>query len=193
MRLIIPIVEGQSEVRSIGVLTRRVLHGLGVFDVDVGRPFRVKRNRVVRRGEIERTVIQAQRTRPGASAIMIVLDADTDCPASLSQDLRERASTETSLLVSVVLPTLEIEAWILAGIETLRGQRGIRSDASPPDDPEAISDAKRAVSDLMQGTRGYVATDDMSALFAAIDLDLVASRAPSFDKFRRDLAGLVGA
>lgn len=190
--MIVPIVEGQSEVRAIGILTRRVLHDLRAFDVEVARPFRVKRNRIVRSGEVERSVIQAQRTRPGASAIMIVLDADVDCPASLSQELRDRASSETSLVVSVVLPTLEIEAWILAGIETLRGHRGIRGDASPPDDPEAIRDAKGALSQLMEGSRGYVATDDMSALFAAIDLDRVASRAPSFDKFRREVAVLVG-
>jgi hypothetical protein len=95
-----------------------VLHDVGIFDVEVARPFRVKRNRVVRPEELERSIIQAQRTRPGASAILVILDADADCPATLSGELRARASQATALRVSVVLPKVEIEAWILAGIES---------------------------------------------------------------------------
>jgi hypothetical protein len=43
----------------------------------------------------------------------------------------------------------------------------------------------------MEDSRGYVAPDDMSALFSAMDLEQVAARAPSFSKFRRDVASLV--
>lgn len=188
--MIVPIVEGQSEVRAVGVLTRRVLFGLEVFDLPVAKPFRVKRNRIVRLGELERTVLQAERSRPGASAIMVLLDADTDCPALLGADLRERAQTSTSLASSVVLPKVEIEAWILAGIESVRGVRGIAMDATPPPDPEAVRDVKGALSDRMDGSRGYVATDDLPAFFDTLDLDLVASRSASFEKFRRDLTSL---
>jgi hypothetical protein len=140
---------------------------------------------------LESSIILAERTRPGASAILVILDADADCPAALSTELRARAAAATALRVSVVLPKIEIEAWILAGIESLRGLRGILSHASPPTDPEAVRDAKGAISDLMEGSRGYVATDDMSALFSAMDLEQVAARAPSFSKFRRDVASLV--
>jgi uncharacterized protein DUF4276 len=190
--LIVPVVEGHSEVLSIGVLTRRVLHELDVFDVEIAQPFRVKRNHVVRRDVLERTVIQAVRTRPGATGILVILDADADCPASLSRELKTRASAITELLVCVVLPKIEIEAWILAGIESLRGYRGILADACAPSDPEAVRDAKGAISKLMTGSRGYVPTDDMCALFAVIDLEQVASGAPSFSKFRRDVAALGG-
>jgi hypothetical protein len=169
-----------------------VLHDVGIFDVEVARPFRVKRNRVVRPEELERSIIQAERTRPGASAILVILDADADCPATLSGELRARASQATALRVSVVLPKVEIEAWILAGIESLRGHRGILTHASPPADPEAVRDAKGALSAWMEGSRGYVATGDMSALFSELDLEQVAARAPSFAKFRRDVAALVG-
>jgi hypothetical protein len=65
------------------------------------------------------------------------------------------------------------------------------SRTRPPTDPEAVRDAKGAISDLMEGSRGYVVTDDMSALFSAMDLEQVAARAPSFSKFRRDVASLV--
>lgn len=191
--LLVPIVEGQSEERSIGLLFRRTLREtFETYDIDVARPFRVKRNRVVREGELERSILQAERSRAGAVAIFVLLDADTDCPALLGRELRQRAAVQTDLPVSVVLPKIEIEAWILAGIESVRGVRGIRADAEPPDDPEAVRDAKGALSRMMNGARGYVATDDQPAFFSQLDLRLVATRAPSFTKFERDLASALG-
>lgn len=190
--MIVPIVEGQSEVRSIGVLIRRVLHDMEVYDVEVARPLRVKRHRVVRDGELENSITQAERSRPGASGIIVLLDADDDCPATLGLRLRARGEASTGLAVRVVLPKVESEAWILAGIDSVRGVRGIRTDARPPVDPEGVRDAKGALSRLMEGSRGYVATDDQPAFFKALDLSLVASRAPSFVKFQRDVASLSG-
>jgi hypothetical protein len=89
-----------------------------------------------------------------------------------------------------VLAKIEIEAWILAAIDTLTGVRGIRQDAQPPSDAEVIRDAKGALTRLMSAGRGYVATDDLPALVDALDLDVAAARSPSFAKFRRDLRRL---
>lgn len=138
--MIVPIVEGQSEALAIGVLIRRVLHDPESFNVEVARPFRVKRQKVVREGELERTITQAKRSRPGASALLVVLDADTDCPAHVGQELRSRGEAHTDLRVRVVLPKIESEAWILVGVDSVRGVRGIRADAEAPADPEAIRD-----------------------------------------------------
>lgn len=188
--MIIPIVEGQSEERALGVLMRRVLYELGIFDLPVARPFRVKRQRVVREGELERSIVQAERSRPGASSVLIVLDADQDCPADLAWHLLERARVQTDLPVRVVFPKVEVEAWILGAVDSLRGVRGIRDDAQPPPDPEAVRDAKGAITRLMEGSRGYVATDDLPALVDALDLELAEARSPSFAKFCRDLESL---
>lgn len=188
--MIVPIVEGQSEERAIGVLMRRVLHELGIFDLPVARPFRVKRQRVLREGELERTIVQAERSRSGASSVFIILDADSDCPADLASHLLRRARVQTELPVRVVFPKVEIEAWILGAVDSLRGVRGIRGDAQPPPNLEAIRDAKGAITRLMEGARGYVATDDLPALMHAVDLELVGARSPSFAKFRRDLESL---
>jgi hypothetical protein len=188
--VLVPIIEGQSEERSIGVLLRRMLAELGIYDIAIARPFRVKRNRVVRPGELERALTQAIRSRSGATAVLVLLDADDDCPATLARELLERGLGATALPVSVVLPKAEIEAWILAAIESVRGHRGIRDDAASPADPESVRNAKRALSNLMVGTRGYVATDDQAALLNALDLSLAARRAPSFAKLQRDIASL---
>ncbi len=125
--------------------------------------------------------------------MFIVLDADEDCPADLGLILLQRARAHTDLAVRVVLPKVEIEAWILAAVDSLRGIRGIRDDAEPPPDPEAIRDAKGALTRLMEDRRGYVATDDLPALVEALDLDLTEARSPSFAKFRRDLTSLARA
>jgi hypothetical protein len=148
------------------------------------------RQLLVREGELGRSIIQAERSRAEASSVFIVLDADDDCPADLSAILLRRARAQTKLAVRVVLPRIEIEAWILAAVDSLRGIRGIRNDAWPPVDPEAIRDAKGAVTGLMEDGRGYVATDDLPAPFDALDLRLTAQRSPFFAKFCRDLMSL---
>lgn len=188
--VLVPIVEGQSEERSVGLLLRRMLLEMGIYGVDVARPFRVKRGKVVRPDELERSVTQAIRSRVGASAVLVLLDADNDCPAQLGPELLARVATYP-VPVRVVIPKVEIEAWILAAIESVRGHRGIRQDAQCPVDPESVRDAKGAISRLMEGTRGYVATDDQPGFLSILDMGLAAQRAPSFTKLQRDLAALV--
>lgn len=191
--VLVPIVEGQSEVRSIAGLLRRMLAERGSYDINVAQPFRVKRNRVVRPDELERAVTQAIRSRPGASGVLVLLDADDDCPATLGQELCDRGAKTTDVPVRVVFAKVETEAWILAAVESVRGCRGIRHDANSPPDPEAVRDAKGALSALMEGSRGYVATDDQPALLSELDLRLAAQRSPSFAKLERDVASLAFA
>ncbi len=193
MPVLVPLVEGQSEERALGVLLRRLIAAGDAPETEIARPFRVPRNKVVREGELERAVAQAVRSRSGATAVLIVLDADEDCAAELAPTLVLRGSTASQLPIGVVLPTVEIEAWILAAIESVRGVRGIRSDAQPPADVESVRDAKNALTRRMAGARGYVATDDMPAFFATMDLDLAESRSRSMGKFVREVRRLSAA
>jgi hypothetical protein len=179
---LVPIVEGQSEVESAGLLLRRLLHVGGVFDWSVARPFRVKRNKVVRCGELEKAIVQSQRSRESAGAIVVILDADDDCPAELGPELTERAGAATDLPVAVVLAERELEAWLLGSKESLRGARGIASDATAPAGPQAIRDAKGELSRNMTGDRRYISVDDQPALVEALDLELAARRCPSFKR-----------
>jgi hypothetical protein len=180
---LVPIVEGHAEIESIPVLLRR----LGILSI--ARPFRVKRNKVVKEGEIERAVQQAIRDRDGASAVLVLLDADDDCPATLGPDLLLRCAAVTSLPVSVVIANRELEAWFLGGIESLRGQRGIRGDAEWTGDPEEPRGAKGRVESMMVG-RSYLDTDDQPALMAVLDVQLARERCPSLDKLLRDLESI---
>jgi Domain of unknown function (DUF4276) len=192
-KVLVPIVEGQSEVESAGVLLRRLLHAEGAFDWSVAKPFRVKRNKVVRDGELEKAITQAQRSRGGAGAIVVVLDADDDCPAELGPGLTERARAATDLPVAVVLAEREFEGWLLGSKESLRAVRGIAANAVAPPNPQAIRDAKGELSRNMAGGRRYIAVDDQPALVESLDLDLAAERCSSFKRLVRAVGGLRGA
>jgi hypothetical protein len=178
---LISIVEGHAEEASIPILLRG-------FGVDAGQPFRVHRNKVVKPGELERAIQQAVRSRQNATAVLVLMDADDDCPARLGPALLARARTVTHLPVSVVLAMREVEAWFLGGIESLRGFRGIAADAVWDDDPERPRGAKGRVEELM-GRRGYVDRVDQPALMARLDIQAARLRCPSLDKLLRDLEG----
>lgn len=177
---LVPIVEGHAEVHSIPILMRRL-------GVDVAKPFRVKRNLVVKPGELERALTFTLRDRQNVSAALVLLDADDDCPAELAPQLLERCARVASVPVSVVFAVREIEAWFLGGVESLRGQRGIRADAAYDANPEAPRGAKERLESLMTGT--YVDVADQPALMAALDLEAARLRCPSLDKLLRDLRG----
>jgi hypothetical protein len=179
---LLPIVEGHAETESIPVLLRRL-------GVDCLRPFRVKRNRVVKPGELERALEQAVRDREGATAILVLLDADDDCPKEDAPGLLARAKAATPLPVSFVFAMRELEAWFLGGIESLRGQRGIRDNATYDADPEERRGAKEQVEALMIN-RTYLDTDDQPALMAKVDVQAARQRCSSLDKLLRDLKNL---
>lgn len=188
---LIPIVEGQSEVESAGVLLRRILYAKDTYDVEVARPFRVKRNKVVRRGELEKAIRQAELSRGGAAAILVVLDADDDCPADLGPALEARAKAATELPVALVLAEIEFEAWLLGAKESLRGVRGIADDAVAPSNPQRIRDAKGELSDNMIDGRRYIAVDDQPALVQEMDIELASERCSSFARFVRSVNTLL--
>jgi len=195
--VIVPIVEGQSEVISVPPLIRRILREtINVWDIDAAKPFRVKRNLVVKKGEFERAIKQAIRARYTerhvVGGVLVLLDADDDCPRDLAETLLHRAKSETRLPVSVVLPQMELEAWILASKEQLRGVRGIREDATSPEHPESIRGAKGQLSRNMGPGRCYIETADQVALVEKMDIQVCQERCPSFRKLIRDIEYLVG-
>ena len=90
--VLVPIIEGHSEVQSVPVLLRRLLAERKRYEVKVVRPVRVGRYKVVRPGELERACELARRRPEGCNAILLLLDADDDCPKELAPDLLERAA-----------------------------------------------------------------------------------------------------
>jgi hypothetical protein len=139
------VVEGDGEVVALPILIRRIAARLdpGLY-VHVPRPVQVKRNRMRDRfGDLERAIELVVRQLRQPAAILVLLDADDDDPATFGRELLQRVQAHRSDVPSaVVLARREYEAWFLAAAESLRGQRGLPDDLDSPPDPEAVRDAK---------------------------------------------------
>ena len=187
------IAEGQGEVSALPILLRRIVAELDpLVWVDIPLPVaRIKRSSFVQRGELERAVEREARKVSGSGAILILLDADEDCPATLAPQLLQRAqATRSDVPTAVVLANKEYEAWFLAAAESLRGKRGLPNDLQPPADPESIPGAKEWLAKRTKKGSPYKPTVDQAALTSLFDL--TAARAcPSFDKLYRDIARLL--
>jgi hypothetical protein len=186
------IVEGESEVKTVPLLIRRIAANLyPELPIVVLPPIRRPRNQVVKENELERAVEFVARQIGGQGAIFIIFDSDDDCPAELGPALFHRASQARSdLPIAVVLAKNEFEAWFLAAAESLRGRRGLQNDIDPPNDPEAIRGAKGWLSQQMENSRTYRETRDQPALAALFDIEQ-ARQADSFDKCYRDIVRLL--
>ena len=187
------IVEGHAEVESVPLLLRRIFAQLGVSDVQVARPFRVKRNRIVKPGELERAISQTIRDRAEVGGIMVLIDSDDDCPAELGVQLLNRAKEATQMPVSIVLAHREFECWFLGSKESLRGVNGIAENATAPPNPEGIRGAKEHLTLNMIRGRRYLAVDDQVTFTETFNLNVARQRCPSFDKCYREVERLVHA
>ena len=183
MPTIATIVEGYGEVDAVPILIRRIAERvLPGVNVQVPLPIRVERNRVLKAGELERAVELAALQTGQGGCILILLDADDDCPAEIAPEVLLRAiEARGDRDIRVVLAKAEYEAWFLASADSIAGQYGIDAAATAPDDPESIRGAKEWLGARMPHGQRYRATLHQAALTAIFDLD-AARAAPSFDK-----------
>lgn len=184
---LVAIVEGHGDEQAVPVLLRRILGERGRYDVHVERPLRVPKTKLLQEGELERIAAIACRFQPDPR-ILVLIDADRDCPATLGPRLLGRMRASGVRVCEVVLAVTEFESWFLAAAESLAGYRGLPRDLSAPTDPEGRRDAKGWLA-LHRG--GYSETIDQSKFAAKFDLDLAQQRAPSFAKLTRALDRLI--
>lgn len=191
MRRIVPIVEGHSEQHAIPQLLRRILNDKNVFDVEPAKAIREHRQRIVKR-DILTNRLHMARLNSDCAAIIVVIDCDDDKPCELAPTLVTFAR-EANLQIpcSIVLAVREIESWLIAGIESLRGYRGIPKDASPPPDVEEIRGAKEWLNNTMLD--GYKSTIDQVKLLLRFDYQQARKVSPSLDKFLRELDSLIAS
>lgn len=159
--------------------------------VDVPKPIRIKRQRLIKEGELERAVELAARQAGADGRILILLDADRDCPKDRGPEILRRATTaRQDRMIRVVLAKVEYEAWFLAAADSIACHRGLAPATTAPAEPESIADPKRWLNNHMPAGRSYRETLDQPALTAVFDLS-AARRAASFDKMWRDLVSLL--
>ena len=191
MARIVAIVEGDGEVEAVPVLIRRIGQEVSPHSApDVVKPIRVPRGRMLKAGELDRYVRLAGVRVGSEGRILILLDANGDCPAEhRTAILRRTRAVRSDLPIEVVLANREYESWFIAAVESLRGVRGISTDAEAPKNPESIQGAKEWLRSRMSGS--YRPTADQTALTARFDMALARRRSPSFDKMWRSVSLLL--
>jgi hypothetical protein len=178
------IVEGDGEVAAVPVLLRRLAQWRTpeVFP-EVLAPIRVRRDRFLNRDEeFQRYLRLAAAKCEDGGWILVLLDADDDCPAQLAQQVLTRAAAcVTHRRVSVVFATREFEAWFIAAAASLDGHRGFAFDPADTIDAETPRDAKGWLRQRMAGGT-YGETTDQPAFAARFDLQQAFDGSRSFRK-----------
>jgi hypothetical protein len=188
------VVEGHGEVQAVPILLRRIGNMQDEpIHVDVPTPIRTKRDRFLRNNEEFRRVLLLAAAKAGDNGgVLILMDADNDCPAQLGPETLARAEEIVGHKpIGVVLAKREYEAWFLAAAESLAGKRGLPDPLASPHDPEAVGGAKEWLTRQMEGSRAYHETLDQPPLTQIFDINMARGRSSSLDKFTRDVIRLL--
>lgn len=180
--------EGDGEVAALPVLLRRLSQWRTPnVAAEVLTPIRVRRDRFLnRQDEFYRNLCLAAAKCGNGGWILVLLDADDDCPAEFAVQVRQRAEVcVPHRRISVVLAKREYEAWFIAAAESLHGQRGFTLDPGDLIDAEGPRDAKGWIRAHM-ASGSYGETTDQPAFSARMDLQQAFNRSRSFRKLCSD-------
>lgn len=182
---VVSIVEGDGEVAALPIMLRRLNDWLSPHaQVRVLPPIKVHRMRFLNRAEeFARYLSLAAAKCADDGWILILLDADDDCPVTLGAQIVARAGAVVPhRAVAVVLANREYEAWFIAASASLNGQRGlVFSEDDGRVEAERPRDAKGWLAQRMV-SRLYSPTRDQPAFSALMSLDEALVRSRSFRK-----------
>ncbi|WP_168801644.1 DUF4276 family protein [Glycomyces buryatensis] len=187
--VIAPIVEGHGEREAVQALLARLLPWLDDQRyVHVHPPNRKPRDLLLKSHGLAAALREAMTLRPLPSGVLIMIDADDECPMTLAEHLRDLAKVVHPDAPSfVVIPNREFEAWFLAAASSFAGKFGLPEDLRPPPDPEAIRDAKGWFTKRMPRGRPYKPAVHQKQFAKLLDLDAARGSSRSFRKLCSDL------
>ena len=192
--IIRPIVEGHGEIEAFPVLLRRLQQLSSAWNIVIEKPVRLSKGKIVAKDDDHVRRILRRTRNEGCDAILVLFDSDGDCPLAFASWIEQIAATEIAdIWTKVVVAHQEYEAWFLAGIETLRGQRGIQAKASPSVNPEGIRGAKEWLEEQMDHGSSYSETADQPAFSERFSLVNAYSRSRSFRKLVKTFGDLMEA
>lgn len=178
------IVEGDGEVAALPVLLRRLAEWRtpGRY-LQPLTPIRVRRDQFLNREqEFSRHLSLAAKKCGEDGWILVLFDADDDCPALLGAEILERARAYVPhRRVSVVLANREYEAWFIASAASLHGYRGFVYKADEVVEAEAPRNAKGWI-EVRLSSQAYRETMDQPAFSARMDLQSAHDNSRSFRK-----------
>jgi hypothetical protein len=192
MKRILPIVEGEGDMKAIPELVRRVAHLKGHFDVTVCRPHR--------RGDLPKVLSRFDDYFRTAlleeCPILWVMDYDCDACFDQAADvdkLRSRAETlAQGTAFEFVFLVQEFESLFLSDHETTRKVfPDIGSSIIFPSDPEQVRDAKGWLSSARPKGFAYKPTQHQQKLAAQINLLRLRIRSPSYVRLESAVERLI--
>jgi len=200
---IVPVVEGQTEQGCLERLLHRVWHELlGQPErLQVVEPFRGHRDELVHPNGVVLTetlqkafvklLSKSRRDAQTRRLILILLDAEGDCPATLAPRLLEvaRKALPADTPLSCVLAKRMLENWIVAGASSLAGVNDLPDPLPARDQIENCSGAAWLEAQLRSksNARKYKKTVDAEPFVRAMALQECRENAASFDKLCREL------
>lgn len=158
-----PIVEGHGDVAAVPKLICRIAPS-GTFRV--APPVRRPKTALLQPSELARAVHIARANIRASGMVLIVLDADEDCAATLGPKLLANVPDLRPVTSFVALAVREFESWIVAGMSEL--------EVDMPDKTGRMKDRLRAEFGR------YKETVDQPRLTGQMDIDRAVSLSPSF-------------
>jgi len=188
------VVEGHGEESAFRVLLQRLgPHIDPNIALDVKKPWRLPKTKMKKPGELRQASRSALELAGEDARLIVLLDADDDCPAELGPELLNREfDWVRPASAAVVIAKSEYESWFVACADSLSRKGKMRTvpGDSVPVNPESIRDAKKWIGNCMHGGN-YSPTRDQASLSAALDIELARSRSDSFDKLCREVQRLL--
>lgn len=200
MPKIVPIVEGEGEVTALPPLLTNALHRMGVYDISVSLPKNAKgRDNLIKPSGLE-TFLERALIDKDCGAVLVLLDAEDGCALQIARGFAARiAARNPPCVVAVVGAAPMFENWIVASLETVRGQPlggrpGIAANNLIPPDAEAVK-GKAFLNHAFprNSGRAYKETLDQEAMARLIDHDLAHTNSRSFRRFVNAVAQMTDA
>ena len=196
---IVAIVEGDGEKKSVPDLVRRVIgERLGRHNILVPPPkIAHSKSNLVTMEKLEKFLRYAIHDK--CSGILVLVDADEECPLEEAPKLAARAATlNLKVPVAIVYAKSECETWFIcslsqSGGEGIRRKLGIPETVNAPNNVEDITGAKGWLNRNMPIGRIYKETTHQEILTYDIDLDLVHNNSRSFRRLCHAIEELVHA
>jgi hypothetical protein len=206
--VIVPIVEGRGEVAAVPILLRNWLRFRRYRNVEIdfdgpvfagGKGTLAAAHDRARRRGVEHYVHLALLRQP--DVILVLLDADEDCPVTLGGGLLARARTlvPANYPIGIVVAKREYEAWFLAAFPSTRFRQALaelgfplpRQSLPRGTDVEAIADCKKEVARLL-GLKKSSPTQHQPTLTGCLTFTRgMSRRSRSFRKLLEELHRLL--
>lgn len=203
---IAPVVEGHTEVKCLERILHRVWLEL-LFAPDrlqVLQPSRGNRSSLAKVGHPEldskidegqeKLRVKLRRDQDSTGFILLLLDADDDCPATLGPELLQRANAiRPDVPVACVLANRQLENWFRASAASLAGVGKLPGDLAAVADPESGRGAAWLTDQMkrLDPKSEYKKPGDAVLLAQRMDLAQCHANSPSFRKLCRELSARV--